>query len=136
MGTWSIPIDAIIAKAAGDVDLVVRKVTIDMFSRVIQMSPVDTGRFKGNWQCSLDAAATNPIDRVDDTAQGDRGNAVFDAMSDFVQANPAGRVTYLSNALPYAYRLEYEGWSKQAPVGMIRVTAREFDTALQAAAQK
>ena len=33
----------------------------------------------------------------------------------------AGNVVYLTNNLPYAQRLEYEGWSKQAPAGMVRV---------------
>ena len=120
-----------IAKAGADVDLIVRKVSIDMFSRVIRMSPVDTGRFKGNWQCTLDRAAESATDARDPS-----GLATADAMIDAVMAFPVGRVTYLSNVLPYAYRLEYEGWSNQAPIGMVRVTAREFDVAMQAAAPK
>ncbi|MFS1538215.1 MAG: hypothetical protein ACL7BU_05405 [Candidatus Phlomobacter fragariae] len=32
---------------------------------------------------------------------------------------------YFSNVVPYAYRLEI-GHSKQAPNGMVRITAQEF----------
>ena len=128
MGKWSVPIDQMIAKAGADVDAVVRKVTIDLFGRVIARSPVDTGRFRGNWQASLNAAIETKIDRLDPD-----GMAATDAAIDAVMAFPTGGVTYLSNALPYAYRLEYDGWSKQAPAGMVRLTAREFDDAVQKA---
>jgi hypothetical protein len=39
----------------------------------------------------------------------------------------AGSVTFLCNALPYAERLEYEGWSKQSPAGMVRVSMARID---------
>jgi hypothetical protein len=32
------------------------------------------------------------------------------------------------NALPYGPRLEYEGWSSQAPAGMVRISVVEFQT--------
>lgn len=38
---------------------------------------------------------------------------------------PVGDVVYLTNSLPYAQRLEH-GWSKQAPRGMVRLSAIEF----------
>ena len=131
MGTWSIPIDRLIAKANTDAETFIRKVTIDLFGRVVAMSPVDTGRFKSNWQCTLDAAATTPVATADK-----EGAATVAAMQSSVSSFPIGRVMYLSNALPYAYRLEYEGWSKQAPMGMVRLTARNFDAAIAAAIAK
>ncbi|WP_330210091.1 hypothetical protein [Pseudomonas sp. AM4(2022)] len=30
------------------------------------------------------------------------------------------------NNLPYGPRLEYEGWSNQAPAGMVQITVTEF----------
>jgi hypothetical protein len=41
-------------------------------------------------------------------------------------------VIYLTNALPYARRLEY-GWSKQAPSGMVRISAMRFAEAVRKA---
>lgn len=128
MGKWSIPIDKLVAKAGTDMDTVVRKITIDLFGRVIQRSPVDTGRLRGNWQASLDAPIETPIDTLDPD-----GMVATDKAIDAVMAFPVGQVTYLANALPYAYRIEYEGWSKQAPAGMVRLAARELSDAVQKA---
>ena len=90
MGTWSIPLDKLGAKAGADIDGLVRKVTIDLFTRVIVRSPVDTGRFKGNWQASLTAAIETPIERIDK-----EGDAVIDAMIDAVMALVRRGVTTL-----------------------------------------
>ena len=45
----------------------------------------------------------------------------------------SGDVVYFVNGLPYAYRLENEGWSKQAPAGMIKISVTEFDQYVRAA---
>ena len=45
-----------------------------------------------------------------------------------------GATIYLVNNLPYAVRLEY-GWSKQAPAGMVRITAAEFQSIVDDAAR-
>jgi hypothetical protein len=40
-----------------------------------------------------------------------------------------GQTIYITNSLPYAYRLEYEGWSKvKTPAGMVRVTLAELNS--------
>ena len=44
----------------------------------------------------------------------------------FFQLTRAGQTIFITNSLPYAYRLEYDGWSRQAPAGMVRVTVVEF----------
>jgi hypothetical protein len=38
-----------------------------------------------------------------------------------------GQTIFITNSLPYAQRLEY-GWSKQAPLGVVRITAVEFQS--------
>ena len=51
-----------------------------------------------------------------------------------IQRTGAGGVTYLSNSLPYAVPLE-NGWSKQAPQGMVKLTAQEFPQYVSQAAK-
>lgn len=63
------------------------------------------GRFRGNWQTSVAEPITNTIDRIDPTGAA----AVADVVTNM---GGAGTITYLTNNLPYAKRLEYEGWSK------------------------
>lgn len=114
--TWSIPLDQLAQKTGLKLDTVARKVTLDLFTSVVQKSPVDTGRFKANWN-----VGTTP--NLSFTASTNAGRGLNEAQKAI--GIPAGGVVYLSNGLPYARRLEY-GWSGQAPAGMVRLSVREF----------
>lgn len=116
-----------VEKAKGNATLVVRKVALDVFSRVVLRSPVDTGRFRGNWQCSVGSIDRTVTQQLDPTGQNSV-NRVKATASSLVP----GTVAYLANSLPYARRLEY-GWSRQAPSGMVRVTAREYQASVRRA---
>lgn len=79
------------------------------------------GRFRGNWQVTLGDPASEPIASIDPS-----GAITLAAGQDALKAVQVGVTIYLVNALPYAERLE-NGWSKQAPAGMVRVTVADFD---------
>lgn len=102
-------------------DQVVRKVSIDAFSEVIRMSPVDSGRFKGNWMAGVNMAPGGYVWEQYDPA----GGATIAEASGRVEVAEAGDVIWLVNNLPYASRLE-NGWSGQAPSGMVRLTAARW----------
>lgn len=78
------------------------------------------GRFRGNWQFSIDLPATGELDRID--RSGDDTIAQLKAQ---VEALTIGQTAYIVNNLPYAVPLEY-GHSTQAPAGMVRVTLTNF----------
>lgn len=79
------------------------------------------GRFRGNWQVSFDAPTTDETGRVDKT-----GNLTKAAGNYTLSLFKVGmKAIYFCNNVPYAYRLEM-GHSSQAPGGMIRITAAEF----------
>ncbi|MBA6129366.1 hypothetical protein [Pseudomonas juntendi] len=78
------------------------------------------GRFRGNWQFSIDLPATGELDRID--RSGDDTIAQLKAQ---VEALTIGQTAYIVNNLPYAVPLEY-GHSTQAPAGMVRVTLANF----------
>ena len=125
MAGWSIPIGKLVKKAGGRIDLVARKATLDLFAAAVRRSPVDTGRFKANWNVNYGA----PNVQTSTSTAGARSTAEVNK----VLSLPVGGKGYLTNSLPYAIRLEY-GWSKrQAPMGMVRVTAREWSAKLSAA---
>jgi hypothetical protein len=52
LGNFELDIQRFVDKANGNINLVVRKVALDLFTRVIMKSPVDTGRFGaiGRWR--------------------------------------------------------------------------------------
>ena len=79
------------------------------------------GRFRGNWQVSFDAPTTDETGRVDKT-----GNLTKAAGNYTLSLFKVGmKAVYFCNNVPYAYRLEM-GHSSQAPGGMVRITAAEF----------
>ena len=108
------------AKTLDKMNRAARKITLDAFSEVIMMSPVDTGRFRGNWQPAIGSAPSGTIEATDPS-----GNMVIAKVSGVVAGMQAGDVIYMANNLPYAQRLE-DGWSQQAPAGMVRLTVQRF----------
>lgn len=139
MSGFSIPLDQLAAKLKLELDTVVRKSTLDVFSAVVRRSPVGNpdawksaapkgyvgGRFRANWNCSQ---GEPDLSTTDSTGQ-QRGSDEAQKALTFA----SGGVVYFTNSLPYAYRLENEGWSKQAPAGMVKVTVTEFDQYVRAA---
>ena len=98
--------------AAGDkAELVVRKVALELGGQMIDRSPVDTGRFKSNFMTEV---GSSPNTSTTTTAEksGARSRA---QLSEKVGGWKPGQTIWIVNNLPYAYRIEYKGWSKQAP---------------------
>lgn len=125
---FSAQVAAFCAKAKGNADLVVRKIALDMFSRVIMKSPVDTGRFKGNWQVAIGSIPSGTLEIADKD-----GTATIAKVTAETLGVKAGDVIYLVNNLAYARPLEY-GHSKQAPNGMVRLTIAEYGPVVSQAA--
>lgn len=94
---------------------------------IIEKTPKDTGRAKGNWQYSYDGPVTSEVGTpgtkgVKDSWRGPDSQA---AALLFVLgiASPYVRV-FFANPVPYAEFLE-KGTSTQAPNGMLKVTVEE-----------
>lgn len=104
-------------------DLVVRKVALDMGGSIVRMSPVLTGRLRANWVYGAGALNTTTTEATDKS-----GGVSLANIAQGVGAWKPGETMYISCSLPYAYRIEYEGWSKQAPSGMVRTTVANFQT--------
>lgn len=119
MARWSVSLDKLAAKAGQDIEKVGRTATFQLFNAVQLRSPVDTGRFRGNWQFGKDTIPAGALSRLDTTGTLAQQEALR-ALS-----SPLGGVAYFVNNLPYARRLE-NGYSQQAPIGMVRISVREF----------
>ena len=110
------------AKTEDKLDLTVRQIALDMFSKVILRSPVDTGRFMGNWLVGVGSIPSETIELNDKT-----GIATVNKTAAAVAGVKAGDVITLVNNLPYAERLE-DGYSDKAPYGMVALTIQEFES--------
>jgi hypothetical protein len=94
-----------------------RAVCLEALRRVVLMSPVDKGRFRGNWQCSVGAPAAGVLE-VEDKS----GGPTITAGMVVVAALDRPGWFWIVNNVPYAVALE-RGHSRQAPAGVLAVTA-------------
>ena len=109
-------------KAKGQTEIMARKVMLDLFSRVIMKSPVDTGRFRANWNVGYGSPDTTTTNSTD--------SALGKVTKEIVSAELGGKI-YLSNSLPYSHVLEFgrasgKPGSLQAPQGMVRISLIEI----------
>ncbi len=85
------------------------------------------GRFRANWNVSFGQADETTVDVTDQARSQGELQKVFTL--------PIGGVMYLTNSLPYAKRLE-DGWSTQAPTGMVKLSVQNFNDHINKALQK
>lgn len=112
---------AMMKRAAGREDQLVRTSALGLGSAIVQKSPVDTGRFRANWQYGagqVNFATNSPDDKT--------GSSSIGKIALGLQGWKRGETIYVTNSLPYAKRLEYDAWSKQAVAGMVRISVMEF----------
>ncbi len=114
-------------------DNIFKDVVILVGESVVRISPVDTGLFRGNWQLTVDGEESSELNRLDPT-----GGAALASITSRAQGLKAGQIAYILNHLEYGYDLEYgtyngptakvteQGFSRQAPEGMVRVTEARF----------
>jgi hypothetical protein len=127
MTTFALDLSKAIEKAKDQAELIVKKTTIQLFSSVIEKSPVDTGRFRANWNVSFGAFNPQTTEEVDPSGSQSKSK-VYQALANYQLKDQS---VFLGNSLPYAERLE-NGWSKQAPAGMVRLSILEANKALGA----
>lgn len=116
MNTFSLDMTKFLEKTKTNVEAKVRAICLDLYSGISYETPVDTGRARANWFTSIGRPDNSTT--TDTDPSGSKG--IARAQADIKMA--PGNVFYISNNLPYIYRLEFEGWSKQAPRGMVRIT--------------
>lgn len=127
MTSFALDLQKFAEKAEGNAQTVVRKISIDLFSKTVLRTPVDTGRARANWNCSIGAPSFTVSQKTDKGATTTQAG-IRSTLGNWKQGD-----IYLMNSLPYIRRLEYDGWSKQAPAGMVRISVAEFQTFVDAA---
>jgi len=105
---------------------VIRKTALDLYSRIAQRTPVDTGRARAGWFINTAKGEELPPENPGGKSGAD--SAVAQKARAFgYQGEP---VIYIYNNVAYIEVLE-NGWSKQAPMGMVAVSLHEFTTVLE-----
>jgi hypothetical protein len=121
VSSFRLQLEAFGDKIGTEASKIVRKVAFDLLNGVILMTPVDTGRARGSWEVGIGSAPSGGGESLDKGGGATlaRGNAVLAGYE-----LGKGPVFIVSN-LSYIQALE-DGWSDQAPYGMVTVTAQRF----------
>lgn len=126
-GSFSESLAAFAEQTKEAIDDVFREVVIEIGTSVIRLSPVDTGRFKGNWQFTVGSPSSQSLDTFDKA-----GHETIAALVAEVSSLEAGKIAYIVNNLVYGVPLEY-GHSAQAPAGMVQITLARFQQIVEEA---
>lgn len=108
-----------------------RKIALEVLRRVVMRTPVDQGRARGNWQTEVGTMNEGESDVVDPG-----GGAAIEAGVSAIESWTAENVgLFIFNNVPYIGKLE-DGYSDQAPAGMVKVTVAEFDMIVDMASRE
>lgn len=109
MAEWTIDINKWAEKQGQRIKDIQRNVVFALYSAIVEKTPVDTGRARGNWNVSPGAP-----DYHTDYNQKTRQ---YTSAEQLPKAEGVESL-FIANNLPYITALEY-GHSKQAPQGMV-----------------
>lgn len=129
-------------KANGNADAVVRKTVLDIGTRLVERTPVGDasywqkpappgyvgGHARANWQHSIGAPVVSEVPGTDAS-----GSATTSRILSSIPQKAGGLVHFITNSVPYIEPLE-DGHSRQAPNGMVAITAVEFGGIVNTAA--
>ena len=154
--TFTVDLTKYAKKTKSEIGTAKRAIVFQVFANVIKMSPVDKGRFKGNWFITEDNPATYSRLTTDTSAAGNLGP---ESEKELALISEKFTIDILTNNLAYAGVLEFggypdpvkngtrinksgtrknpitpiyekrsnRGYSRQAPFGMVRITLRKFN---------
>jgi hypothetical protein len=116
---------------------VLREAVVELCTRIVDSTPLDQRRpdeivARGDWNCAI---GTEPGDVLRNDPTGMR--AIDGVKAVVAQWTPVkGEPFIFANYKPYIRRLEYEGWSGQAPSGMMGIHVIEWADIVREVARK
>ncbi|WP_022684601.1 HK97 gp10 family phage protein [Sphingobium bisphenolivorans] len=144
MGGFADQLKAFSEKAKAQADDVVKRVVEKVAAELDERSPVGDGaywvspppagyvggHFRANWQLGIGSRPTGEIAGVDPT-----GSETLGRITAAIPEQATGKVYYLVNNTPYS-RLIEDGWSKQAPQGIVGLTRIAFPEIVKQAVEE
>jgi len=118
-----------VEKLTGDDGMIARfvqKIAFDLFFGIVERTPVDTGRARGNWFLTTNS----PSSAVVYLDAKEKDSVPYPNPPDVSKITGRESV-FIVNNLPYIEALEH-GHSAQAPTGMVALTMKEIEATINA----
>lgn len=110
---------------------ILRGASFDLFSAIILSTPVDKGTLRANWFVSLG------VDTMETTNAKDTTGSTTIKRAE-VRLNPVSftDTIFFVNNMPYAERIEFDGYSAKADLGMVRINTIRWNSIVKRVAKK
>ena len=112
------------------IEKTIRAVCLSVTKEVVERTPVDVGRLRGNWFATVGAPSSQSTDETDKP-----GRQTINRAKPAIQGAP-GKQFWLTNNLPYAVPIEFGHSAIKAPAGMVRITAANVAANMREAARQ
>lgn len=101
-------------------DFIMREATKRVSNSIVRLAPVDEGEYVADWDVKIGGWPADSEQEPDPNKRRTRAR-----LQETLGAVKYGDAVFFENDDPVAVRLEY-GYSKQAPQGVVRLTARRW----------
>ena len=118
--SFSIQIDNFVNETLQAIDNTLQEVVINIGDSLVYLTPVLTGRLRGNWQLTLGAPSNQSLVRYDKD-----GGVTMRDLESKAALFTAGQVAYIVNNLIYAEKIEKYGRQSRM---MVFLTEARFET--------
>lgn len=119
---FSRQLDQLSVYIEGDVAAVIRKACLDLYRRIVERTPVDTGRAKASW--GISTTGNNDVKEYSGWSNNEIIRIINKNISDF-DFSIEDETVYIVNNTEYISHLE-SGSSQHAPSGMVAISLTEF----------
>jgi hypothetical protein len=128
MGKFADDLSKFNRKSSKEMARVKKGVAIKLFNAIVEDTPVLAGTLRGNWRFSIGA----PDRRVNELTRDTTGSVSMQIINEVVGSSKGDDAIFMSNSMPYAARIEYDGWSHtKSPFGMVRRNTFRFEILLK-----
>lgn len=108
-----------------------RAASFELFSAVVVTTPVDKGVLINNWYLTVNSPSSDT--RTNESKSG--ANALAQGEGELFKFDIANDI-WITNNLPYAYPIEFDGHSAKASRGMVRVNTANWNEYVKRAVRR
>lgn len=127
------------------IEKAVRKVALDIFTATVKRTPVDKGSLRASWTIGVNTVSSDRVDVSSGKLSKAGASTIANQQKSKLSKYKIGDVINITNNQPYALVVEYgmfrgdgpkitsEGYSTQAPKGMLRKSLQEIEAGISEA---